>query len=285
MNALPREVLKWLQSLDLSISVKNPKWDFSNGYLVAEILSWYHPKEIKIHCFNNGTSIQSKLLNWNLLETFFKNKNYAIDRDVMEGTIHCKSAAAEVLVEQLYTTLTNRPTYRLTPRSHTFNDLSYQSKLPLHARATASTAIKNNLANTELETGPDTSHLMNKTQRIISLHQQHRQNQRLQDPDRFGIKPMLGETRPKVKPDSNQKNRDGVCQLNQGRKSRPVSANRVPENVQFAEIKVKQSGRDLPSSNMEELKGKLNNDMFGTYQPTVKLGESNGYSAVAQYSR
>ena len=44
----------------------------------------------------------------------------------MEGTIHCKSAAAEVLVEQLYTTLTNRPTYRLTPRSHTFNDLSYQ---------------------------------------------------------------------------------------------------------------------------------------------------------------
>lgn len=272
MNALPREVLKWLQSLDLSISVKNPKWDFSNGYLVAEILSWYHPKEIKIHCFNNGTSIQSKLLNWNLLETFFKNKNYAIDRDVMEGTIHCKSAAAEVLVEQLYTTLTNRPTYRLTPRSHTFNDLSYQSKLPLHARATASTAIKNNLANTELETGPDTSHLMNKTQRIISLHQQHRQNQRLQDPDRFGIKPMLGETRPKVKPDSNQKNRDGVCQLNQ-------------ENVQFAEIKVKQSGRDLPSSNMEELKGKLNNDMFGTYQPTVKLGESNGYSAVAQYSR
>ena len=54
--------------------------------------------------------------------------------------------------------------------------------------------------------------------------------------------------------------------FNEGRKSRPVSANRVPENVQFAEIKVKQSGRDLPGSNMEELKGKLNNDMFGTYQ-------------------
>ncbi|XP_063688072.1 spermatogenesis-associated protein 4-like isoform X2 [Bolinopsis microptera] len=285
MNALPREVLKWLQSLDLSISVKNPKWDFSNGYLVAEILSWYHPKEIKIHCFNNGTSIQSKLLNWNLLETFFKNKNYAIDRDVMEGTIHCKSAAAEVLVEQLYTTLTNRPTYRLTPRNQTFNDLSYQSKLPLHARATASTAIKNNLANTELETGPDTSHLMSKTQHIISLHQQHRQSQRLQDPDRFGIKPTLGEIRPKMKPESSQNDRNGICQSKQGRKSRPVSANRVPENVQFAEIKVKQSGRDLPASSMDQIKGQIHNDMFGTYQPTIKLGESTGYSAVAQHSR
>ena len=150
---------------------------------------------------------------------------------MIESTIHCKNAAAEVLVEQLYTTLTNRPTYRLTPRSQSFNDLSYQvcyfflldcnhfelpylnyhfdiiyfkassefaqwshvfvfdhaiekvvfqSKLPLHARATTSTAIKNNLANTELETGPDTNHLMNKTQSIISLHRQHRQNQRLQ---------------------------------------------------------------------------------------------------------
>ena len=66
--------------------------------------------------------------------------------------------------------------------SRSYRDRQFfpQSKLPLHARATASTAIKNNLANTELETGPDTSHLMNKTQRIISLHQQHRQNQRLQ---------------------------------------------------------------------------------------------------------
>ena len=55
-----------------------------------------------------------------------------------------------------------------------------QTKLPLHARATASTAIKNNLANTELETGPDTQHLTNKTHRILSLHLEHRANQRMQ---------------------------------------------------------------------------------------------------------
>ena len=42
--------------------------DFSNGYLVAEIMSWYYDKDIHMHSYSNGTSLQAKLSNWQLLE-------------------------------------------------------------------------------------------------------------------------------------------------------------------------------------------------------------------------
>lgn len=42
--------------------------DFSNGYLVAEIFSWYFPQEIEMHSYDNGTSLPSRQGNWNQLQ-------------------------------------------------------------------------------------------------------------------------------------------------------------------------------------------------------------------------
>ena len=42
--------------------------DFTNGCLVAEILSWYYPQDVQLHSISNGASVQARLANWQLID-------------------------------------------------------------------------------------------------------------------------------------------------------------------------------------------------------------------------
>ncbi|XP_028404669.1 spermatogenesis-associated protein 4-like isoform X1 [Dendronephthya gigantea] len=193
MSGLPRDILKWIQSLDLSHPVRNSKRDFSNGYLVAEIFSWYYPQEVTMHSYANGTSLEAKVGNWSQLTRFFQKQSFDIPKELVDGVIHCKPGAAQLFVQIIYSLLTNRSLKTVQANDVDFTDFSYQNTLPLHARSTASQSVKNNISNSELCTEPDKITCTQKAELIINKHVERRKQERMGDPGRYGIKPSLGE--------------------------------------------------------------------------------------------
>lgn len=188
---LPREILKWLQALQLSQSVRNPKRDFANGYLTAEIVDRYLPGEISLASIDMGIALDRKLNNWDQLKKIFAKINIAISQDIIDGTLHCKSGAAEVLIQLLYMYFNQKSTTAMEQNTlvQDFSDSSYQDTLPLHARNTLSVSIKNNIKPTELKMDSNLIRQTNKVERLVVDHQARRLNDRVRDPHRFGIHP------------------------------------------------------------------------------------------------
>ncbi|XP_037317364.2 spermatogenesis-associated protein 4 [Pungitius pungitius] len=107
-TGLPREVVKWLQSLELSLHPKNVRRDLSNGYLVAEILSRYYSRDFVVHSYDRGSSLAAKQGNWSQIEKSLRKLSLTLTKETVDGIIHCKPGAAELLVQEFYSILTHR---------------------------------------------------------------------------------------------------------------------------------------------------------------------------------
>eukprot|EP00195_Chlamydomonas_chlamydogama_P013528 CAMPEP_0202890600 /NCGR_PEP_ID=MMETSP1392-20130828/946_1 /ASSEMBLY_ACC=CAM_ASM_000868 /TAXON_ID=225041 /ORGANISM="Chlamydomonas chlamydogama, Strain SAG 11-48b" /LENGTH=647 /DNA_ID=CAMNT_0049574201 /DNA_START=144 /DNA_END=2087 /DNA_ORIENTATION=+ len=114
--SLPREILKWTLSLDLSYPVKNVKRDFANGFLYAEILSRYYPADVQMHSFENVASIQRKKQNWIVLEKFFKKKRIPVERSQIDAVIAAEGDAAVEVLQAIYNFI-HSPSYEASKSS------------------------------------------------------------------------------------------------------------------------------------------------------------------------
>ena len=69
-SKLPREIWRWLLGFSLKGKTKNVRRDFSNGYVIAEVLHQYFPMDIQLPEFRNGESFPIKMANWQQLGKF-----------------------------------------------------------------------------------------------------------------------------------------------------------------------------------------------------------------------
>jgi len=136
---LPREVIKWLQSLDLSFSIKNPKRDLTNGYVVAEIFSRYFPKDVDMLTYENGLRLEAKVDNWEQLFKLFRKRNINIQKQEFDPVIHCAPGAAILFLFKVYNVLTKRAVKTMGPVPEL---MSKEHEKPAFMRDTASKRLK-----------------------------------------------------------------------------------------------------------------------------------------------
>eukprot|EP00775_Hariotina_reticulata_P009053 gene9053-9223_t len=115
---LSRDVYKWVFSLNMNCSLNHLRRDFSNGFYVAELLSRFHPADIKMHSYQNGTSERCKLDNWDQIRKACKKNDLLIPDKLIEGAIQGTPGAAVAVLETLYEKFTNKKCEAATHAVH-----------------------------------------------------------------------------------------------------------------------------------------------------------------------
>ena len=177
VRGLSREVLRWLQSLDLAYSVRNVSRDFATGFLVAEILSRYD-SSIHMHSYDNGVNIVRRKDNWRQLCKFFQRADIPYTDDEIGRIIHYEKSATVDFVNRLYTLLTQRRV-KAPPVRQRFQPA------PPFAKDTASLALKQRIRDPEMSEVSDLQTQEAALRKRLQEHEQSLREEKEQNPSRF----------------------------------------------------------------------------------------------------
>lgn len=177
---LPREVLRWVQSLDLAYSVKNVKRDFANGFLVAEIFSRYYAKEVQMHSYDNGTSLKVKRDNWTQLTKLCRKVGLLdlLSEEVSYPVMCCEENAAVNFVTKIYEILTQRKVQTQVKKPTVGKVAGYAKDISL-------TKVRHTLKKHDLDEESDIDTVKRMSADVIESHDRSLQEERSTEPDRY----------------------------------------------------------------------------------------------------
>lgn len=191
---LPREVVKWIQSLDLSYKIRSINRDLANGFCVAEILSRYPvpniPKDsspytlnitnyyrVNMQEFSNGSSYSERSTNWkhitNILTKYYQ---MPISPEIPSKIINFAPNAAFEFLLVLYKFLTKKEANVLNKIDETnkFKQYAEMELLPKYMRPTASLLIRD----TEVQRIKDDLIRKREVENILENHKGYLDKQR-----------------------------------------------------------------------------------------------------------
>lgn len=180
----PRDVHKWLQSLDLSYKISSINKDLANGFCVAEILSRYpvpyvpgiageysvkNVYKVNMQEFSNGNSFEERTTNWNhICKILSKYYQFPISSEIPAQIINKAPNAAFKFLTMLYKFLTKRDVSVLNTVDETnkFRQYAEVEVLPKYMRPTASILVRD----TEIQRIKDDLVRKNELQNVLENH-------------------------------------------------------------------------------------------------------------------
>lgn len=126
---MQREVIRWLQSLDLTYQVRYPQQDLSNGFTLAEIAS-RHDRRVAMHSYVPGCSSECKRRNWKALLRDLQRIGCAVvTTEMAEATMQGKPGAALAVLEKFYVFFCGRSLPRQLTGNNTDTTVMFLNKL------------------------------------------------------------------------------------------------------------------------------------------------------------
>ena len=79
-------------------------WDrnFSNGYLLGEILQWYYPVDIQLSLFQANFTSAAKRHNWNIINALVKKRKLPIKKDSINDLTNAVLLSCVTVLGQLH---------------------------------------------------------------------------------------------------------------------------------------------------------------------------------------
>ncbi|KAG5507029.1 hypothetical protein JKF63_05775 [Porcisia hertigi] len=101
---MQREVIKWVQSLDLSAPIQNPKRDLATGHLAAEIVAHYTgTKYLDLHRLPNGVASATKCDVWSQVYRALQQVGCkSVTQPLIDAVLRREPNAALTVLEYLY---------------------------------------------------------------------------------------------------------------------------------------------------------------------------------------
>ncbi len=182
----PREIKKWIQSLDLSYKIKIISKDLANGFCIAEILSRYPVPylsnqgqpftvtpvyRVNMKEFNNGNSYKERESNWaHLMDILTRKYQMQFPSDLPSKIINFAPNAAFEFLCMLYTFLTKKPVKILNKIDETekFKNPIEIQNMPGYMKPTANLLIRDK----EIQRIPDDLIRGYKIEDLIDNHNQ-----------------------------------------------------------------------------------------------------------------